>query len=439
MEDLKSRINTAYTILSGDDRIDRACKSIPDSSCTNLPRNFVLNVVNGTASKLAEQVASAKVALPWLLSAIGAPASLVGFLLPLRQAGTLLPQLFISGQMRRFPVRKWFWVGSAMVQVLMLILMIVAALILPPFAAGMLVAAFLLIFSLARGVGSLSFQDVTGKTIPKGRRGRMLAARSMIGGLLTIAVGLGLKTVRSNDDVAAAALLLLFCGALLWSIAALAFAAIREEPGATEGGRNAISEARVGMGFVMKESWYLRYLAARTALLSVEIAAPFYVLYVREKLPLQTGTLGLIIVAAGLAAALSSPIWGKFADLSSRKVLVIGGLMGAATGSAALLIAVLPSSFQNPYVYGSIFILLGFAEAGVLLGRKTFLIDQIDPAQRTTYVAFANTAMGVVTLIFGFLGVLAQIVGIPTLIVVLIVLGLTGSAVSFFLPENSKD
>jgi hypothetical protein len=35
-------------------------------------------------------------------------------------------------------------------------------------------------------------------------------------------------------------------------------------------------------------------------------------------------------------------------------------------------------------------------------------------------VAFANTAMGVVTLIFGFLGELAQIVGIPTLIVVLI-------------------
>ena len=44
--------------------------------------------------------------------------------------------------------------------------------------------------------------------------------------------------------------------------------------------------------------------------------------------------------------------------------------------------------------------------------------------------------MGVDTLIFGFLGVLAQIVGIPTLIVVLIVLGLAGSAVSYFLPDK---
>ena len=439
MKNRKSRTDTAYMILSGDDRPDRACKSIPDSSCTNLPRNYVMNVVNGTASKLAEQVASAKVALPWLLVAIGAPAWLVGFLLPLRQAGTLLPQLFISGQMRRFPVRKWFWVGSAMVQVLMLILMIVVALTLPPFAAGIFVAVFLLLFSLARGVGSLSFQDVTGKTIPKGRRGRMLAARSMIGGLLTIAVGIALKTMKSNDDAVAAAMLLLFSGALLWSIAAVAFAAIREDPGATEGGRNAIREAMAGMGFVMREPWYRRYLAARAGLLSVEIAAPFYVLYVKERLPVQTGTLGLIIVAAGVAAVLSRPFWGKFADLSSRKVLVIGGLMGAATGAAALLIAVLPSSFQNPYVYGGIFILLGFAEAGVLLGRKTFLIDQIDPAERTTYVAFANTAMGVVTLLFGFLGVLAQIFGLPTLIVALIVLGLSGAAVSYFLPENSKD
>jgi hypothetical protein len=36
----------------------------------------------------------------------------------------------------------------------------------------------------------------------------------------------------------------------------------------------------------------------------------------------------------------------------------------------------------------------------------------------TAYVAFANTAMGMVTLLFGLLGVLAQIFGITTLIVI---------------------
>lgn len=75
----------------------------------------------------------------------------------------------------------------------------------------------------------------------------------------------------------------------------------------------------------------------------------------------------------------------------------------------------------------------------MLLGRKTFLIDQVDPSERTTYVAFANTAMGVVTLLFGFPGVLAQLYGIRTMIVILIVLGIAGAAVSQFLPEASGE
>lgn len=151
MENRRNRIEMAYTILSGDDQLDRACKTIPDSFCTSLPSNYVMNLVNGAASKPAEQVASAKVVLPWLLSTMGAPAYLVGFLLPLRQAGSLLPQMIISGQMRRFPVRKWFWVTTVIVQAMMLMLMIAAALTLPPLTAGMLVAVFLLVFSLARG------------------------------------------------------------------------------------------------------------------------------------------------------------------------------------------------------------------------------------------------------------------------------------------------
>ena len=265
----------------------------------------------------------------------------------------------------------------------------------------------------------------------------MLAARSMLGGLLTIAVGIGLKTVKSGDGTTTAALVLLFVGALLWSIAALAFAAIREDPGATEGGRNALKEAAAGLTLLVQKPWYLRYLVARTALLSVEIAAPFYVLYVKEMLTIKGGDLGLIVVAAGLAAALSSPIRGRFADLSSRKVLVIGGMMGAVTGVAALLLGILPAFYQNLYVYGLIFVLLGFAEAGVLPGRKTFLIDQVDTDQRTTYVAFANTVMGVVTLLFGLAGILAQVYGIQTLIVVLTLFGIVGAVLSFFLPETS--
>ena len=435
MKTHRTRIEMIYTILSGDDRFDRACAAIPSSECTNLPKNYVMNVLNGAASKLAEQVASAKLALPWLLSAMGAPAIFIGLLLPLRQTGTLLPQLAVAGYIRRYPIRKWFWVGSALIQVAMLMAIMAAAIALPLISASVCIVLSLLIFSMARGVGSVAFQDVTGKTIPKGKRGKMLAARSMIGGLLTIGVGLGLKAYFSPSANLQPALVLIGCGAVLWVIAALAFAAVKEEPGAVAGGRNALREAIAGWRLMRQESWFFRYLMVRAALLSIELSGPFYILYVRHLFPEHTGMLGVIVIAAGLAAVISSPFWGRFADLSSRKVLMLGGAMGAITGISALLVGLLPSMSGSNYIIALVFVLLGISEAGVLLGRKTYLIDRVDPQQRSTFVAFANSAIGLIALLFGALGIIAQAVGIKWLIGILVLLGASGSLLSYFLPE----
>lgn len=430
------RIERIYGILSGDDRYERSCAKIPESDCTNLPRNYLLNIVNGSASKLAEQVASAKLAIPWLMGAMGAPALLVGLLLPLRQAGTLLPQLAVSGTIRSFPIRKWFWAGAALVQALML-LVIVAASALPPTVAGVVMVTGLLIFSMARGVGSVAFQDVTGKTIPKGKRGKLLAARGMIGGLLTIAAGILLKAYSGASSGLQPVLILICCGAVLWVVAALAFAAVKEVPGAVGGGRTPLKEAAAGLALLRREVWFRRFLLVRTALLSVELSSPFYVLYAKAQFPSQGGVLGSIIIAAGLSAALSSPIWGRFADLSSRKVLTISGMLGALAGVSALGLGMLPADLRSPLGMAGVFMLLGFAEAGVLLGRKTYLIDRVDDRQRSTYVAFANSAIGIIALSFGGLGIIAQAFGIQWLIAAIAILGVAGGLLSWTLPEIS--
>jgi hypothetical protein len=48
--------------------------------------------------------------------------------------------------------------------------------------AGVAVVAALAAFSAASGVGSVAFKDVLAKTIPKGRRGRLLGFRATVGG-----------------------------------------------------------------------------------------------------------------------------------------------------------------------------------------------------------------------------------------------------------------
>jgi len=40
---------------------------------------------------------------------LGALALVPGFLAPMRESGSMIPQLFIGSMIRRLPVRKWFW------------------------------------------------------------------------------------------------------------------------------------------------------------------------------------------------------------------------------------------------------------------------------------------------------------------------------------------
>ena len=74
----------------------RVCKDIPDEACIEVPGNFFKLGVSQTITKLADELSSAKTVLPWVLSSVGAPQSLVGFLVPVRESGSLLPQLVIA-------------------------------------------------------------------------------------------------------------------------------------------------------------------------------------------------------------------------------------------------------------------------------------------------------------------------------------------------------
>lgn len=423
-----------YAILSGEDTTERACDAIPDAACREVPRNYVLNVANGAATKLAEQIAGPGLVLPWMLQAAGAPVYLIGLLMPVKQVGSLLPQLAVSGLMRSAPVRKWFWVGAGLFQALMLWLMIVAAGALPPLAAGAVIVALLALYSIASGTGSVAFQDVVGKTIGKGRRGRMLANRATLGGVLAVAAGLVLRGGSQQPLELQSCLYLLAVGGGLWALAALLFAAIAEPGGATQGGRNPLGELRAGISLFREVAGFRRYLGARAALLSVEIAAPFYVVHARQLMPAEGGLLGVLIIAVAAAQVVSSPVWGRFADASARRVMMCAGALGALTALAALALEALPAG-RIPLLYALVFVLLGFAEGGVRLGRKTYLVDAVSSDERATYVAFANSAMGLVTLLAGGLGALAWATNLQILLAVLILLGVAGIALSAWMPE----
>ncbi len=417
-----------YRWLTDDDGHARACDAISEDACHEAPRSFVLNASNGAATKLAEQIASPGLVLPWLLAAVGAPVAMVGWLEPIRRGGSLLPQLLVAAQLRARPVRKWFWVAAGAVQAAALLAMAAGVATLDGASAGWIVLATLAVFSVASGVGSVAFSDVVGKTIPKGKRGQLLGIRATTGGLLTLAAGVALRFGGGAEAGHELYLVLIVAAAVLWVVAAVLFAAIQELPGASQGGRNSLGQAKAGLNLVRTHQWYRRYLGARAGLLAVELSVPFFALHARS-VGLSGADLGLAIVAVGLANLLSSPILGRLSDrASSRFVMAIGGAATLMTVAYVFAAARLLDGTVPPLAYAPAFFLIGLALAAVRLGRKTYLIDAAPEGERPTLVALANTSIGALTLAYGTLGWVASGLGPMAALAAVAVLAVLGSA-----------
>jgi len=421
------------SVLADDDSLDRACKSIPEEACRHSARNYKANLYNGAASKLAEQTAGPNLVIPWLLQAIGAPVWILGFAMPLKQTFSLLPQMVTAGYIRTLAVRKTVWTISGFIQALCLILMIPSAVYLSPFEAGVAVLLLLIIYSTASGTASVAFQDVLGKTIDKGQRGKLLSARAFAGGVLTIAAGLIISRVKGGSLTTL--YLLLVAGAVLWIISSLFFQSIKEEPGAVKGGRNAIKEAAAGIYLFKRYKGFRRYLYARLSLNVIEIAVPFYAFYASELLGTSKAGLGLFMMAIGVSQVISSPFWGRAADETSRKVLIQSALISVAASVVAVVCYFLTDQLA---VYAGLlaaFVLMGLAEAGVRLGRKTYLVDATPADNKSTFTAFSNSLVGVLSLAAGVLGLIAEKTGAAGIIAVIGVLSLIAVFVSAHMPE----
>ena len=426
-----------YDFITLDDD-GNVCDTIPEGACSDVPRNFFLNAANGAATKLADQLASPNLVLPWLLDALGAPRFLAGWLVPVRRSLALLPQLAIAGRIRQFARRKWFWAGGGAAFGLAILLMIPAALALSPLEAGIAIVLLLGVGSVARGVSSVAFKDVLAKTIPQGRRGTLLATRATVAGALTLLAGALLQLYVAEETSLTPYVLLLGAAGLFWFVGVAFGLPVEEEAGTTGGARNALQEARAGWSVLQTQPGWRRFIIARALLLSVRLAIPFYVLYARDLTGGSASGLSWFVIATGLAEVLSSPFWGRFSDRSSRVVMMLGGVLALITGVGALLLGELAPSLHTAPVFAVVFLLAGFARAGVRLGRKTYLVDSAPAEDRPLYVAFSNTIVGVITLASGALGLIAEWLSVPALLATFLLLTALGILVAWRMPEAEE-
>lgn len=432
-----------YEILTGDD-VDRVCLDIPEESCREQPRNFLLHVSALSSTKTADGLLDPKIVLAWLIGAIGAPTFMLGLLVPIREAGALLPQLVIAAAIRSMPVRKWVWAIGSVVQGACVIGMAIAALTLEGAAAGWAILALLTVLSLARSACSIAHKDVLGKTVRKATRGTVSGTAGTLSAVLLLVFGVLLGTGIIERSIATIAAALVVAG-VLWIAAALLFAALAEAPGATEGGGNALTVAIRQFGLLREDPQLVRFIAVRCLLMATALAPPFVVaLGKRETAGAGTGTLGPFVIAAALATISSSYVWGRLSDVSSRRVLVVAAAIGATCLAVAAAIGAgfaegIGIDADSVIVLPALVFGATIADQGVKLGRTTHIVDMSGASHRGAYTALTNTIGGVAMLAAGVFGFIDQRFGAPAVLLVLALMCVVAMRLASGLEEVQRD
>jgi sugar phosphate permease len=420
-----------YDFATGDEDA-RLCRDIPDDQCQEQPRSFLFQVLAQAFSKIGDVLSDSKVVLPWLLGAIGAPVFLIGFLVPIRESLALLPQVIIGDVIRRFSVRKGFWIAGSVIEGTCVILMgVVAALGLRGAAGGWTIIGLLVVFSLARGVASIAAKDTLGKTVSKGRRGRVSGYAATVSGAVAVAVGLYLALSPEKDRPGELLYWLIVAAGISWFLAAAIFSMINERPGATAGGRSIRGLAREQLKLLITDRELQKFLSARALLVSTALVGPVYVSLAQRETGQNLDGLGWLILASGLAGTLSSSFWGAFSDKSSRLTLACAAMLAGALGVAVVAaLNFVPGLTDNIAFFAIILFVLGIAHSGVRIGRKTHVVDLASGDRKGEYVALSNSIIGVWLLLMGGLSGLFLGFGLESGIVALSVLTLCGAFVA---------
>lgn len=123
------------------------------------------------------------------------------------------------------------------------------------------------------------------------------------------------------------------------------------------------------------------------------------------------------MVGSAAASLLSSYVWGRLEDRSSRRVLMYSAQLATCANTvAAFTMLMVPERMTSILVLPVMLFVLTVAHQGVRLGRSVHVIDMAKLDNRATYTALSNSVVGLVLLGGGVFGVIAQCLGIGTVL-----------------------
>jgi MFS family permease len=341
--------------------------------------------------------------LPAFVRQLTDAAPLVGLTGTIFRGGFQLPQLLFARIVHnKVPQKPYMLMGTAgRLMLWVLALSIWAGLTRYP---GPMLALFFTAFSIFAaldGLVTVVWFDIMAQAIPPTRRGRLIGAAQVIGGLAGIGVGALVALILSNprlefpDNYA----LLFTLGGIGLIPSTIALALIRELL-PTAPNTDSDTQGRLRwLDTLGTDRVFRRLILCRILTGMVDLAIPFYVGHAEDVLHLPAGIIGGFVIAqtAGsiVASALLSPVSERWGPSHIIRIATVTAMLGP-------LFALLAHLTRNPWLvrgYPFIYATLGALNSTWMLGFIDYTLHIAPEGMRPAYIGLSNTILGAMMIV----------------------------------------
>lgn len=367
-----------------------------------LRQNVVANIIDGAMYAFGISFVSLQVVVPVMVKHISGSDLAVGLVPVLWTAGFNFPQIFIANHAQRFPYKMRLFLQTALFQRIPWLLLALLSFFLLGWlspAAGTI--SFLFTYTLAAVAGSLCFPiwfDLIAKLTPVDLRGRLFAARNLLGGLLGILAGLVVERVLAEIAYPLSYGILFTLAFVFMSVSYWALTRLREEDTSPVAEQVHTADYYRSLPGILKgQKNFRNFLISDALLLAATMAGAFYAVHAIEKFSLSDSSAGLFTVMIMWSTIVGNMFFGYIADRYGHKVNLV--LAAASTALSCFVALVAPD--QGLYLI--VFVGMAFQIGLSGISRLSIVAELCSEEERPTYVALTN----LVTSPFILFGVLA--------------------------------
>lgn len=403
----------------------------------NLRYNYTVGLINGAVFGFVDALIAPSLTLALFVSQLGGSSFLVGLLSAIYNGGWFIPQFLIAHRLQQLPLKKTLYRSMAAIRILCWMLIVAATFLIgtqnPPLLLGIF---FLLmtIYALAAGFGGNAFMTIVAKVIPPQQRGSFFGWREFSGTAMGLVAGYLVAIALSPERgfVFPGNFGVLFVVAF-GSIGAglLLFNLVREPRETIVGeGMTFTQQLRAARGLVRENHMYRRYLLTRFILAAGDLATPFYAIFATKQLGAPDSIVGLYIGLTTFSALLATPPLSYASDKHKLDwVMLLGAGATPVIPLLALLFTTVGTGDSAAFAFSVIFVVYGIARTAANIAFPTYLLNLAPPSERTMYIGFTNTMLGIATFIPIIGGTILDLFGFVPLFVITFLT----SAVGFWL------